>query len=433
VYYGAQFAPQDAFLAFELVDGGGLSEYLDRRKGAISAEEALAIFEDVIRAVAHLHAQSPPIACRDLKLENVLYDRLQKRFKLCDFGSCTTVAKRYVDRRELTAAEDEVQENSSAMYRAPELCGMFKGNADVRDVSRAACADLRACCLWVPDLFGKAFVCEKVDVWAAGCVWFAILYGALPFDGQSTIPILQGKVCPPPNPPRWPPSFQKLCDAMLTVSVSRRADSFAILEAVCRLRGKEMDDELRQIGAGLRERRRRDFDAADDGSSSAAITTAARTPGLASNTAPPATPPFVFGATGLAAASTSTAPGVGVAGAAGSLAGADEGWADFDSAEMAASPAPAPQAIPQAAPTMAAVRQPVDLDDFFGFSAAAPSLPSALAPQPVKPAEPSGSSAAPTSAAPTPRAAPPGPAPGSTRPASSADLFADLLPAGFGR
>jgi serine/threonine protein kinase len=124
VYHGCCFAPPDAFLVFELVDGGSLSEYLDRRKAAISPGLALNIFSDVMSAIAHLHAQSPPIACRDLKLENVLWDPAQQRFKLCDFGSATTIAKRYTDRRELQAADDEIRENSSAMYRAPEMCGM---------------------------------------------------------------------------------------------------------------------------------------------------------------------------------------------------------------------------------------------------------------------------------------------------------------------
>lgn len=229
-YHGSSFAPPDAFLVFELVDGGSLADYLDRRKASMSPELALNIFSDVLSAVVHLHAQSPPVAFRDLKLENVLWDRSSRHFKLCDFGSATTVAKRYVDRRELQLAEDEIREHSSAMYRAPELVDLYSATS---------------------------FVCERVDVWAAGCVWYAILYDALPFDEQSTIPILQGRISPPASP-SFPGTFTKLLTSMLTVDVAKRADSFRILEAVCRLRGTAMDPNLRLIGEALRDRREQD-------------------------------------------------------------------------------------------------------------------------------------------------------------------------------
>lgn len=49
----------------------------------------LEAFVGVCRGVSHLHAQSPPIAHRDLKLENVLVDE-RGVCKLCDFGSATT-------------------------------------------------------------------------------------------------------------------------------------------------------------------------------------------------------------------------------------------------------------------------------------------------------------------------------------------------------
>lgn len=122
-----------------------------------------------------------------------------------------------------------MKENSSAPYRAPELV----------------------------DLYSKQFVCEKADVWALGCIWYAILYGKLPFDGQSSIPILKGRYDVPENR-AYPESFGKMLAAMLTVPVDKRADSFAILEAVCRLRGVNMDPSLWRIGQELRSRRAKD-------------------------------------------------------------------------------------------------------------------------------------------------------------------------------
>lgn len=272
-YYGAAFEGEDVFLAFELVDGGTLPDYLDRRRarGQLPADDALEIFSHVCAAVVALHSQDPPIACRDLKLENVLYDAEKRCFKLCDFGSCTTVAKRYTNRREILAAEDEIREHSTAMYRAPEMC----------------------------DLYAKPFICELVDVWALGCVFYGILFGDLPFDGQSTVPILEGRVKYPASS-TYPESFVKLLKAMLTASPEKRVDSFTVMEAVLRLRGLQMDGGLRVLGAKLRDRRKREmaggaFSAARDsalatGTSSSPPAAASSNP-LSHSTSGPRVPP----------------------------------------------------------------------------------------------------------------------------------------------
>ena len=44
----------------------------------------------LLSAIACLHQQDPPIAHRDLKLENLLFTGDGKVLKLCDFGSATT-------------------------------------------------------------------------------------------------------------------------------------------------------------------------------------------------------------------------------------------------------------------------------------------------------------------------------------------------------
>lgn len=119
-FYGSAFVGNDAFIALEMVDGGTLSEFLDRRRIPMSSQTAVNIFFDIMTGLTHLHAQDPPIACRDLKLENVLFDVRAKRFKICDFGSATTTAKRFVG-KEIQVETDNIEENSSAAYRAPEV------------------------------------------------------------------------------------------------------------------------------------------------------------------------------------------------------------------------------------------------------------------------------------------------------------------------
>lgn len=229
-FFDATHYDNHAFLLFELVDGGTLPEILSRSKP--DANRILDIFADAVAAVTHLHAQQPPIAVRDVKLENLLYDRLSNSFKLCDFGSVTTVAMRPQTRKDILEAEDDIAKNCSAMYRAPELV----------------------------DLYAKHFICEKVDVWALGCVWYALMFDSLPFDGMSSLQISKG-LEQLPSEPMYPDAYITLLNQMLTVHPAQRIDCFVVMETVRRLQGREMDAHLRRIGEELRQRRQLDFSA----------------------------------------------------------------------------------------------------------------------------------------------------------------------------
>ena len=81
-------------LAMELVSGGTLARHVVPDATGVMPpqlreEQLLTNFLDVLKAVAHLHMQSPPLVHRDLKLENVL-ETARGRCKLCDFGSAST-------------------------------------------------------------------------------------------------------------------------------------------------------------------------------------------------------------------------------------------------------------------------------------------------------------------------------------------------------
>jgi len=75
--------------------------------------------------VAVLHSRDPPVAHRDLKLENVLVSR-DRVFKLCDFGS-TSIHRGPVTRDELGAVEMDLQRFTTAAYRAPEQVDLYSG------------------------------------------------------------------------------------------------------------------------------------------------------------------------------------------------------------------------------------------------------------------------------------------------------------------
>lgn len=234
-FHGAIKEDGNAFLLFELVDGGTLPEILHRMQHK-PEQKLLSMFADIVSAVAHLHAQNPPVAMRDVKLENVLYDRVKRCYKLCDFGSVSTFAGRYTSRKDIVEAEEEVANCCTAMYRAPELV----------------------------DLYAKRFVCEKVDVWALGCIWYALLYGGLPFDGLSSLQIIKG-LGKLPEDPRYSQEALDMLRGMLTVASTERWDVFRVLEQVGALQGKQMDGSMRAAAERLRKRRRSDLWVEDNG------------------------------------------------------------------------------------------------------------------------------------------------------------------------
>ncbi|KOO33646.1 cyclin-g-associated kinase-like protein [Chrysochromulina tobinii] len=171
---------REYFMLLELCPNGSLIDLVyrkDARTGAyargpaLSQERILEVFETVCASVAHLHALSPPVCHRDLKLENVLCTE-DGRFVLCDFGSATTrVLPEGRSRREAAAEEERIAKYSTQMYRAPEMLDLYLGHAvDVR-----------------------------VDVWALGCILYTLCFGAHPFPAESSLQILNLAYSIPPS------------------------------------------------------------------------------------------------------------------------------------------------------------------------------------------------------------------------------------------
>lgn len=93
-----------------------------------------------------MHQQDPPIAHRDIKVENILLH--DKNFKLCDFGSASTqtLDPKTVSADELDEQFETFEKYTTFMYRPPEMIDQYRS--------------------WKVNL--------KVDIWMLGCVLFAL-------------------------------------------------------------------------------------------------------------------------------------------------------------------------------------------------------------------------------------------------------------------
>eukprot|EP01053_Blabericola_migrator_P011224 Blabericola_migrator_1__11223@NODE_659_length_7014_cov_89_107672_g36_i1_p4_GENE_NODE_659_length_7014_cov_89_107672_g36_i1NODE_659_length_7014_cov_89_107672_g36_i1_p4_ORF_typecomplete_len222_score24_22Pkinase/PF00069_25/1_9e32Pkinase_Tyr/PF07714_17/6_9e25Kinaselike/PF14531_6/3_6e11Kdo/PF06293_14/8_8e08Pkinase_fungal/PF17667_1/5_1e06WaaY/PF06176_11/3_4e05APH/PF01636_23/0_0014EcKinase/PF02958_20/0_0086RIO1/PF01163_22/0_063FTA2/PF13095_6/0_2Choline_kinase/PF01633_20/7_7e02Choline_kinase/PF01633_20/0 len=146
-------------LLFEYIDGGNLQQCV----GQCSKKLVIQVARHIAEALKYLHTRTPPIIHQDVKMENILYDRSEDRWKLCDFGSARRLVGNSV-RRELPAWEIAHQEHALAAlttkaYRPPECV----------------------------DVYSYQRLTTKADVWMYGCVLFAICFGRLPFGTDASV------------------------------------------------------------------------------------------------------------------------------------------------------------------------------------------------------------------------------------------------------
>ncbi|CAA6670193.1 unnamed protein product [Spirodela intermedia] len=197
---------KEVFLLMEFCEKSLVNVLENRGAGYFEEKQVLLIFRDVCNAVFAMHCQSPPIAHRDLKAENVLLGA-DAAWKLCDFGSTSTNHK-YVIRKHTTPA-----------YRAPEM--------------------------W--DLFRREIISEKVDIWALGCLLYRICYLKSAFDGESKLQILNGNYRIP-ELPKYTSSLTELIKDLLQSSPDDRPD---ITQVWFRVNLQLPEDLQKQMPDGL--------------------------------------------------------------------------------------------------------------------------------------------------------------------------------------
>jgi AP2-associated kinase len=110
----------------EFCSSGSLIDIIKKREKFFFSElQIIQFMGQIIAGLEVLHSSSPPIAHRDLKIENILVCS-DGTLKLCDFGSCTSRSQIYSTSREIVTEEEIIGKYSTAMYRAPEMADLYK-------------------------------------------------------------------------------------------------------------------------------------------------------------------------------------------------------------------------------------------------------------------------------------------------------------------
>ena len=198
-----EFTEKHAYIVMELCEEGTLLDFVNKHEGNISEVEALLIFNQILLGVNAMHSQKPPIAHRDLKIENIL--KKKNNYKLCDFGSVSDETFDPVNSDEFVKEQNysNFEKHSTLYYRAPEMC----------------------------DRYSEYIVSEKVDIWSLGCVLYTMVFKEQPFFNSQKLEIINVNY-------NFPKDKQKLCSekfldlirVMLTPNPNNRPTVLQIME-----------------------------------------------------------------------------------------------------------------------------------------------------------------------------------------------------------
>lgn len=198
------------FILMEFMDLSLISlikQYQQQNK-SIPEKKLLSLFLDVVNGLLVLHSLRPPIAHRDIKIDNVLISYKDQvnhsdnvvdeevEFKICDFGSCVDGTPRICeDTKEINIETELIDRFTTPSYRSPEMI----------------------------DLYQRKELSTKVDIWALGCVLFLMAYFEHPFPDGAKMSILDAKY-KIPDKARYSKKVSKLIKMLFHKDPNKRPD-----------------------------------------------------------------------------------------------------------------------------------------------------------------------------------------------------------------
>ncbi|MBK8726168.1 MAG: protein kinase [Holophagaceae bacterium] len=211
------------FAVMEYLEGDTLRHRLAR--GAMPQAEALAVATDIAEGLAAAHAKG--IIHRDLKPENIFFTT-EGQVKILDFG---------LARRDPTG-ESLIDDSDHLLRTQP---GLVMGTASYM----------------APEQIRGQVLDARCDLFAFGCLFFEMLTGRRPFDGQTVGDIIAGVLkdqpaIPSPGPATgWPKGLSDLLWRCLSKDRETRIQSAVEIEAALRaLRGLAAKDGKRGRAPG---------------------------------------------------------------------------------------------------------------------------------------------------------------------------------------
>src|SRR5262245_214539 len=184
------------YLVLELVEGETLARGIAR--GPIPVEEAIAIARQICEALEAAHERG--IIHRDLKPANVKITP-EGKVKVLDFG----LAKAF-----------ESNSGTASLSNSPTLSA----------VATDAGVILGTAAYMSPEQAKGRMATTRSDIWSFGVVFFEMLTGKSPFEGESTVEILGGIMKADPDwsllPGDTPPPVRSLLRRCLQKDPSRR-------------------------------------------------------------------------------------------------------------------------------------------------------------------------------------------------------------------
>ena len=137
IYEAKDMMPRrvEYFILLEFMDSSLISyikEHQQQNK-KIPEKQLFELFLDIVNGVYLIHEQHPPIAHRDIKIDNVLItyinDNNKKiiRLKICDFGSCVDGTPKIChNTQEMNIESELIDRFTTPSYRSPEMIDLYQ-------------------------------------------------------------------------------------------------------------------------------------------------------------------------------------------------------------------------------------------------------------------------------------------------------------------